>query len=142
VFTEDGWFKTGDRGTFDKDNFLHIKGRIKTMIVGSSGENIYPEEIESVINKMRFVLESLVVQQRGRLVAMIHLNMEEIEHNFRHFKQAAQQYFHGKVEDVLKDIHKKVNAQLNKFSRLQEVKFHPTPFEKTPTKKIKRFLYF
>lgn len=142
VFTEDGWFKTGDRGTFDKDNFLHIKGRIKTMIVGSSGENIYPEEIESVINKMRFVLESLVIQQKGKLVAMIHLNTEEIEQNFRHFKQEAQQYLYGKVEEILKDIHKKVNGQLNKFSRLQEVKFHPTPFEKTPTKKIKRFLYF
>jgi long-chain acyl-CoA synthetase len=91
---------------------------------------------------MRFVLESLVIQQKGKLVAMIHLNTEEIEQNFRHFKQEAQQYVYGKVEEILKDIHKKVNAQLNKFSRLQEVKFHPTPFEKTPTKKIKRFLYF
>ena len=63
VFTEDGWFKTGDKGWYDKDNFLYIKGRIKTMIVGASGENIYPEEIESIINKMRFVLESLVLEK-------------------------------------------------------------------------------
>ncbi len=141
VFTEDGWFRTGDRGTFDKDNFLSIKGRIKTMIVGSSGENIYPEEIESVINKMRFVLESLVIQKKGKLVAMIHLNMEEIEHNFKQFKQDAHNYIHNKAEDILKDIHRKVNAQLNKFSRVQEVTLQLTPFEKTPTKKIKRFLY-
>ncbi|MDD4756404.1 MAG: AMP-binding protein [Prolixibacteraceae bacterium] len=141
VFTEDGWFRTGDRGTFDKDNFLSIRGRIKTMIVGSSGENIYPEEIESVINKMRFVLESLVVQKKGKLVAMIHLNMEEIENTFKQFKQDAQNFVYGKAEDILKDIQKKVNAELNKFSRVQEVTLHPTPFEKTPTKKIKRFLY-
>jgi len=141
VFTEDGWFRTGDRGTFDKDNFLSVKGRIKTMIVGSSGENIYPEEIESVINKMRFVLESLVVQKKGKLVAMIHLNMEEIEQNFKQFKQDAHNFIHTKVEEILKDIHKKVNTQLNKFSRVQEVTYQPKPFEKTPTKKIKRFLY-
>lgn len=141
VFTEDGWFKTGDRGIFDKDNFLTIKGRVKTMIVGSSGENIYPEEIESVINKMRFVLESLVIEKKGKLVAMIHLNMEEIEQNFKHFKNEAQQFIYNKTDDILKEIHKKVNAELNKFSKLQEVILQPIPFEKTPTKKIKRFLY-
>lgn len=65
VFTPDGWFRTGDLGSFDKDGFLRIKGRIKNTIVGASGENIYPEEIESVINRMRYVLESLVVEKRG-----------------------------------------------------------------------------
>ena len=142
VFTQDGWFKTGDKGWYDKDNFLYIKGRIKNMIVGASGENIYPEEIESVINKMRFVLESLVVEKKGKLVAMVHLNMEEIEQNFKHMKAEAQQYIHEKSEDILKEIHKKVNTQLNKFSRIQQVISHPKPFEKTPTKKIKRFLYW
>ena len=141
VFTEDGWFKTGDRGWFDKDNFLFIRGRIKTMIVGASGENIYPEEIESVINKMRFVLESLVVEKKGKLVAMVHLNMEEVEQNFHHLKEEANHYFHEKVDEILKEIHKKVNDELNKFSRLQAIVLQPTPFEKTPTKKIKRFLY-
>ena len=142
VFTEDGWFKTGDKGWFDKDNFLYIKGRIKNMIVGASGENIYPEEIESVINKMRYVLESLVVEKKGKLVAMVHLNMEEIEQNFKHMKAEAQQFIHDKSEEILKEIHKKVNDQLNKFSRIQQVISHPKPFEKTPTKKIKRFLYW
>ena len=140
VFTDDGWFKTGDRGMFVK-NMLFIKGRIKTMIVGASGENIYPEEIESVINKMRYVLESLVIEKKGKLVAMIHLNMEEIENNFKHLKAEAQQYIQDKSEEILKEIHKKVNEEVNKFSRIQQVILQPDPFEKTPTKKIKRFLY-
>jgi len=141
VFTEDGWFKTGDRGMFDKNGKLYIKGRIKTMIVGASGENIYPEEIESVINKMKFVLESLVVEKKGKLVAMIHLNMEEIEQNFKDLKAGAQQYIHDKSDEILREIQKKVNEEVNKFSRIQQVVLQPIPFEKTPTKKIKRFLY-
>ncbi len=141
VFTDDGWFKTGDRGTFDKNKRLFIKGRIKTMIVGASGENIYPEEIESVINKMRFVLESLVVEKKGKLVAMIHLNMEEIEKNFKNIKSEAKQYISEKSDEILKEIQKKVNTEVNKFSKIQKVEHQPEPFEKTPTKKIKRFLY-
>ena len=141
VFTDDGWFKTGDRGLFDKQNNLFIKGRIKTMIVGASGENIYPEEIESVINRMRFVLESLVVEKKGKLVAMIHLNREEIEQNFKDMRAEAQHYIHEKSDEILKEIQKKVNAEVNKFSKIQQVVLQPSPFEKTPTKKIKRFLY-
>jgi long-chain acyl-CoA synthetase len=90
---------------------------------------------------MRFVLESLVIEKKGKLVAMIHLNMEEIESNFKHLKSEAQQYIQEKSEEILKEIHKKVNAEVNKFSRIQQVILHPDPFEKTPTKKIKRFLY-
>jgi long-chain acyl-CoA synthetase len=148
VFTEDGWFRTGDRGMFDKNNLLHIKGRIKTMIVGASGENIYPEEIESVINKKRFVLESLVVEKKGKLVAMVHLNMEEIEEHFQHLKteamnlkHEAQQYFSDKSDEILAEIMKKVNEEVNKFSRINQVVLQPIPFERTPTRKIKRFLY-
>lgn len=140
VFTEDGWFKTGDRGMFEKD-MLFIKGRIKTMIVGASGENIYPEEIESVINKMRFVMESLVIEKKGKLVAMIHLNIEELEKNFKDLKTEAQQFINEKSEETLKEIQEKVNEELNKFSRIQQVILQPNPFERTPTKKIKRFLY-
>jgi long-chain acyl-CoA synthetase len=141
VFTADGWFKTGDRGIFDKDKFLSVKGRLKNMIVGASGENIYPEEIETVINRMRFVMESLVIEKKGKIVAMIHLNTEEIEQHFKQFKAEAQQYIYNKTDEILKEIQYKVNTELNKFSKLQEVIMHPTPFEKTPTKKIKRFLY-
>ena len=111
------------------------------MIVGASGENIYPEEIESVINKMRFVLESLVVEKKGKLVAMIHLNMDEIESQFQSMKAEAQIYIQEKSEEILKEIQQKVNEEVNKFSRIQQVILQPDPFEKTPTKKIKRFLY-
>lgn len=144
VFTADGWFRTGDLGSFDKDGFLRIKGRIKNMIVGASGENIYPEEIESLINRMRYVIESLVVEKKGKLVALIHLNMDEIEHQFQAWKQDAVVYaekINLRKDEILKDIQETVNAQVNKFSRIQQVLFHKDPFEKTPTQKIKRFLY-
>lgn len=141
VFTEDGWFRTGDRGMFDKNNLLHIKGRIKTMIVGASGENIYPEEIETVINKMRFVLESLVVEKKGKLVAMIHLNTEEIEEHFQHLRMEARHFISERSDEILQEIMNKVNQEVNKFSRINQVVLHPIPFERTPTRKIKRFLY-
>lgn len=140
VFTQDGWFKTGDLGKFEKGS-LFIKGRIKNMILGASGENIYPEEIESVINRMEYVLESLVVQQKGRLVAMVHLNMEEIETRFKQVKEEAVQKFNLKVDEILEEIQRKVNDEVSKFSRIQLVVLQPVPFEKTPTMKIKRFLY-
>lgn len=141
VFTEDGWFRTGDRGMFDKQSLLYIKGRIKTMIVGASGENIYPEEIESVINKMRFVLESLVIEEKGKLVAMIHLNTEEIEEHFQHLKLEARNFISERSDEILQEIMKKVNREVNKFSRINQVVLQPIPFERTPTRKIKRFLY-
>lgn len=141
VFTEDGWFRTGDLGRFNKKNLLEIRGRIKTMIIGASGENIYPEEIETVINKMKFVMESLVKEEKGKLVAMIHLNMGEMEEHFNQLKLEAKQFLTEKSEEILTEIHKKVNTELNKFSRIQQVILQPIPFERTPTKKIKRFLY-
>jgi len=72
---------------------------------------------------------------------MIHLNMDELEENFKHLKSEAQQFIHDKSEEILDEIHKKVNQEVNKFSRIQQVVLQPIPFEKTPTKKIKRFLY-
>ncbi|WP_159517874.1 AMP-binding protein [Sunxiuqinia indica] len=144
VFSDDGWFRTGDLGKFDRSGFLYIKGRIKNMIVGASGENVYPEEIESVINRMEYVLESLVVEQKGRLVAMVHLNMEEIEQRVRNMKSLrdeAVSKMNSRVDDILNEIQHKVNEEVNKFSRVQQVVLQPVPFEKTPTLKIKRFLY-
>lgn len=141
VFASDGWFKTGDLGRIDKDGFLYIKGRIKNMIVGASGENIYPEEIESVINRMEYVLESLVVEQKGRLVALVHLNMDEIEQGLKQLKVNAINKISTQVDDILSDIQENVNNEVNKFSRIQLVILQATPFEKTPTQKIKRFLY-
>jgi long-chain acyl-CoA synthetase len=142
AFTEDGWLKTGDLGYFDTDGNLYIKGRIKNMIVGSSGENIYPEEIETVINRMEYVLESLVVEQKGRLVALVHLNMEELERKYRDLKTETVSFLNEKADEMLKEIQKKVNDELNKFSQIQRFILQQEPFEKTPTQKIKRFLYY
>ena len=142
TFTEDGWLKTGDLGCFDKDGNLYIRGRMKNMIVGASGENIYPEEIESLINRMEYVLESLVVEQKGRLVALVHLNMEELEKKYNSFKEETTSFLNNETDAILNEIRNKVNEQLNKFSQIQRVVWQTVPFEKTPTQKIKRFLYY
>jgi len=141
VLTEDGWFKTGDTGCFDKSGYLFIKGRVKNMIVGASGENIYPEEIEAIINRFKYVLESIVVQQKGKLVALVHFNMEELQNTYQHLKDQAGQFIEKHIEELTKELHEYVNARVNKFSRIQRVIAHLEPFQKTATKKIKRFLY-
>jgi long-chain acyl-CoA synthetase len=141
VLTDDGWFKTGDLGTLDSNNYLFIKGRLKNMIVGSSGENIYPEEIESIINNFRFVIESLVVQQKGKLVALVHINMEELEKKYQIMKEDMSRQVEDKVNELMNELQTYVNSQVNKFSRIQKVIVQPVPFQKTATLKIKRFLY-
>ena len=141
AFTSDEWLKTGDLGCFDSDGNLYIRGRIKNTIVGASGENIYPEEIESLINRMEYVLESLVIEKKGKLVALVHLNMEELEKKYQSMKSEAVLYINEKTDEILRDIQLKVNIELNKFSQIQRVILQPNPFEKTPTQKIKRFLY-
>jgi long-chain acyl-CoA synthetase len=144
VLTPDGWFKTGDLGVLDKHNNLYIRGRLKNMIVGASGENIYPEEIESVINNFRHVVESLVIEKKGKLVALVHLNMEELEKKYQHLKDEAQKEAHKldeKVEEMLKELKDYVNSRVNKFSQINKVEHQGEPFQKTATQKIKRFLY-
>ncbi|MBK7132122.1 MAG: AMP-binding protein [Bacteroidales bacterium] len=141
VLTPDGWFKTGDLGTLDKNENLYIKGRLKNMILSSSGENIYPEEIESIINNFKFVVESLVVQQKGKLVAMVHINMEELEKKYQHMKDDMTEKFEEKKEELLAELKEYVNSQVNKFSQIQKIILQPMPFQKTATLKIKRFLY-
>lgn len=141
VLSPDGWFKTGDLGMLDKNNNLYIRGRLKNMIVGASGENIYPEEIESVINNFRFVVESLVVQQKGKLVAYVHLNMEELEKKYQHYKQEMSEKFEEKKEELLSELKEYVNSNVNKFSQIQRIELQHVPFQKTATLKIKRYLY-
>jgi long-chain acyl-CoA synthetase len=148
VLTSDGWFKTGDLGTLDNSNNLYIKGRLKNMILSSSGENIYPEEIESIINNFRFVVESLVVQQKGKLVAYVHINMEELEKKYHNMKEDMSRQkedmarqFEDKIDEILNELQEYVNSQVNKFSQIQKVVLQPVPFQKTATLKIKRFLY-
>jgi long-chain acyl-CoA synthetase len=141
VITEDGWFKTGDLGVFDKNNYLYIKGRLKNMIVGDNGENIYPEEIESIINNFRHVAESIVVKKKGKLVAMVHFNKEEIALKYQELKTEIHNYIEDKVEDLKNELHHYINSKVNRFSRIQYVMLQNEPFQKTATHKIKRFLY-
>ncbi|HAJ99272.1 MAG TPA: long-chain fatty acid--CoA ligase [Bacteroidales bacterium] len=144
VFTQDGWFKTGDLGTIDKNGYLYIKGRLKNMILGPSGENIYPEEIEALINNDDLVLESLVYELKGNLVAKVHLNYEELEKRYNVLKLSAQEFkdeMNKIVDKKLLEIRERVNGTISKFSRISSIEEQPVPFEKTPTQKIKRFLY-
>jgi len=140
VLTPDGWFKTGDLGVMDSNNNLFIKGRLKNMIVGASGENIYPEEIESVINNFRFVVESLVIQQKGKLVALVHLNMEELEKKYLNLKQDMTEKYEEKKEELIAELKEYINSNVNKFSQITKIILQPSPFQKTATLKIKRFL--
>ncbi|HZL11399.1 MAG TPA: AMP-binding protein [Prolixibacteraceae bacterium] len=141
VITPDGWFKTGDLGKLDKDGFLFIRGRLKNIIIGSSGENIYPEEIESVINDFPDVLESLVIQKKGKIVAMVHLNMEELQSKYSELIEKGSTPAEQKMNELLKELQTYVNQKVNKFSQIQMLLIQPEPFQKTATQKIKRFLY-
>jgi len=141
ILTKDGWLKTGDLGVFDKDGYLYIKGRIRNMIVRSGGENVFPEEIESVINNFRNVADSLVVDQKGKLVAMVYFNREEIREQHHHLKEENADYIEHEIEKLRIELQTYVNHRVNKFSQIQEVIVMPEPFEKTATQKIKRYLY-
>ena len=144
VFTHDGWFRTGDLGEIDANGYLFIKGRLKNMIVGPGGENIYPEDIESVLNSHVFITDSLVTEQEGHLVALVHLNREEIEatlDGWREHWANKREALEAKTEQLKKEIKEYVNAKVNKFSRISEVVEEKDGFVKTPTMKIRRFLY-
>ena len=132
-FTKDGWLRTGDLGTIDEDGFLYIKGRCKTMLLGPSGQNIYPEEIEAKINNMPYVLESLVLQQEDtRLVALVCPDYNEVD---------AGGLTREQLEEQMEEARKQVNAELAAYEQIAIVKLYPHEFEKTPKKSIKRFLY-
>ena len=141
VLTDDGWFKTGDLGLFDENNYLYIRGRSKNVIIGASGENIFPEDIESVINNFKHVAESLVIQQKGKLVALVHFNREEIENQYKDLKDGVSIAVDEKCEELKKELRVYVNEKVNKFSKIQIVETVKEEFEKTATKKIKRFVY-
>ena len=131
-FTEDGWMRTGDMGVIDEDGYLFIKGRCKSMILGPSGQNIYPEEIESAINTMPYVIESLVIDSNGKLVALIYPDMELAGKDG--MDKAA----------VLKKMEENiaaVNVDMPNYSKIAGVKLVPEEFEKTPKKSIKRYMY-
>lgn len=136
VFTADGWFRTGDLASVDKRGRYSIKGRLGSVIIGPSGENIYPEEIEGVINNIQDISESLVVKRNGRLVALVHFNDNVLDWNYEN-----QDRFIADMERRRAEILKFVNERVNRSSRIADVEVEKEPFIKTATLKIKRFLY-
>jgi len=140
VFTDDGWFKSGDLGVIDSDGYLFIKGRSKNVIIGPNGKNIYPEEVESIINEFQFVAESLVVEKDEQLIAKIYLNYDQIDEEFK-IQKLTEPEARKIVNKILVDLLPKINERVNTFSRINKIVEQREPFEKTPTQKIKRYLY-
>ena len=151
VFTNDGWFRTGDLGYIDEDGYIFIKGRLKNMILGPSGENIYPEEIESVLNSHVYVSESIVTERDGQLIALVNFDSEAIERLKDELMQKWEitrdewsqkvDEWNERKEELKKEIERYVNSKVNRFSRIAKVVEEEKEFEKNPSKKIRRFLY-
>ena len=129
---EEGWLHTGDLGLIDKDNFIYIKGRSKNMILGPSGQNIFPEEIESVLNNRAYVGESLVIEKHGKLVALIYPD-------FDHMKLTKVD--EKGLEKIFEKYRKQANEHLPAYMRVSKMVYHREEFVKTPKQSIKRFLY-
>lgn len=132
AFTEDGWLRTGDLGVLDNENRLYIKGRIKTMILGANGQNIYPEEIEARLNNMPYVAESLVIKRKYSLVALVFPDIHEMEETNVTFEQ---------LESIMNNNLELINKKLAAFEQIAQIELRKEEFEKTPKKSIKRFLY-
>ncbi len=138
VFTEDGWLRTGDLGYVDEDGFLFIKGRIKNVYVGPSGENIYPEIVEDRLRESMYVEESLVFLEEDRLVARVYLDYDYIQTLLNAQKHTIQP---EEIDEILEQVRREVNSKLPAFSQIRKIIEQPEPFVKTPTNKIKRLLY-
>lgn len=137
---QDGWFCTGDLGRIDSDGYLFIEGRSKNVIIGPSGENIYPEQIESLINDYKFIADSVVYEENNQLVARINLEYELIDTAFN-AENSADSEMEKKILDLLEEIRLDLNKNVSGFSKVTKFIEHPEPFVKTATKKIKRYLY-
>ena len=145
VIDADGWFHTGDLGEFDDRGRLYIKGRLKNMILGPGGENIYPEDIENVLNTHICIEESLVTEQEGgRLVALVHFNKEQLERSVAGWRatwKTKQEALEARSKQLCEEIRDYVNEKVNRYSHLSEVVELKEDFIKTPSMKIRRFLY-
>lgn len=136
VFTDDGWMRTGDIASIDRKGRYYIHGRSGSVIIGASGENIYPEEIESVINNISDVNESLVISRSGQLVALVQFNEGAVDWNLE-----GQEKFLENIERRKKEVMDFVNSKVSQFLRIKDVEVMKEPFSKTATHKIRRFLY-
>jgi len=132
VFTDDGWLKTGDLGTIDVNKRIYIRGRSKTMILSSNGQNIYPEEIEAKLNNLPFVLESLVVEREGKLVGLVYPDYDTVD---------STGIRHEDLPAIMEQNRKDLNKLLAPYEAVTSIILYPTEFEKTPKRSIKRYLY-
>lgn len=132
IFTEDGWLRTGDMGVIDSEGHLFIRGRSKTMILTSSGQNVYPEEIESKLNNMPFVSESIVIQRESKIVALVYPDFAAMD------EMGIQV---AELDKIMDEQRKELNKQLAAYENITKIIIHPHEFEKTPKKSIKRYLY-
>jgi long-chain acyl-CoA synthetase len=132
MIDEKGWMHTGDLGVIDSEGNIYIKGRSKTMILGPSGKNIFPEEIEAVINNMNYITESLVISEDNKLVGLIYPDAEMMKRDNITEEQ---------LPALLEETRKAVNDKIPEFMAVSKFRIHPEEFAKTPKRSIKRFLY-
>lgn len=129
---ENGWYHSGDLGTMDGDGNVFIKGRSKNMLLGASGQNIYPEEIEDKLNSLALVAESVVVQKGDKLVALVYPDFDEAQ---------SLNLGRSELEEIMEQNRQELNSMVPAYSKVSEIRIHDEEFEKTPKKSIKRFLY-
>ena len=129
---KDGWLHTGDLGIIDKENFVFIKGRNKSVIIGPSGENIYPEEIEAKLNNMPYVQESVIIEKENKLIALVYPDLELVN---------TDKIDEARLVEIMEENKKEANLNLAKHIQISKIKIYPEEFEKTPKRSIKRFLY-
>ena len=132
VLDSDGWFHTGDLGTMSRDGHVFIRGRIKNMLLGANGQNIYPEEIEDKLNSMPMINESIIVQKENKFIALVHPDYDEA-HNMG--------FTNEDLESIMEQNRQDINSTLPAYSKLSAIRIHESDFEKTPKKSIKRYLY-
>ena len=132
VLDADGWYHTGDLGTMSADGHVFIRGRIKNMLLGSNGQNVYPEEIEDKLNSMAYVNESLIVQKGDKLIGLVHPDYDEAK---------AMDFNDDDLMSIMEQNRLKLNEQLPPFCKISELRLHEDEFVKTPKKSIKRYLY-
>lgn len=132
VLDKDGWFHTGDLGTMSRDGHVFIRGRIKNMLLGANGQNVYPEEIEDKLNSMAMINESIIIQKDNKFVALVHPDYDEAH---------AMGFTNDDLENIMEQNRQEINNTLPVYCKLSSIRIHEDEFEKTPKKSIKRYLY-
>ena len=132
VLDDDGWYHTGDMGIMNDDGHVFIKGRIKNMLLGANGQNIYPEEIEDKLNSMPMVSDAIIVQREDKLVALIHPDFDAVKE---------MGFSDDELHDIMEQNRNDLNATLPAYSKIQSFQIQQEDFARTPKKSIKRYLY-